>query len=140
MNHSLTHAGNIDYVELCNDILRSNKNIHDVVIIDKHGRPFEKKSKTNLINEEKREMLFMERALEISMGRDFDDDFGKINYTFTERDNLSMFSFPMNEFIVLVTSKSNISPISVARKISSLLKSYKNFDDRKTSKIEIQIV
>ena len=140
MNHSLTHAGNIDYVELCNDILHSNKNIHDVVIIDKHGRPFEKKSKTNLINEEKREMLFMERALEISMGRDFDDDFGKINYTFTERDNLSMFSFPMNEFIVLVTSKSNISPISVARKISSLLKSYKNFDDRKTSKIEIQIV
>lgn len=139
MNHSSIRAGNIDYVELCNDILRSNKNIHDVVIIDKHGRPFEKKSKTNLINEEKREMLFMERALEISMGRDFDDDFGKINYTFTERDNLSMFSFPMNEFIVLVTSKSNISPISVARKISSLLESYKNFDDRKTSKIEIQI-
>ena len=139
MHHSLTHAGNIDYVELCNDILCSNKNIHDVVIIDKHGRPFEKKSKTNLINEEKREMLFMERALEISMGRDFDDDFGKINYTFTERDNLSMFSFPMNEFIVLVTSKSNISPISVARKISSLLESYKNLNDRKTSKIEIQI-
>src|SRR5574338_221951 len=126
MHHSLTHAGNIDYVELCNDILCSNKNICDVVIIDKHGRPFEKKSKTNVINEEKREMVFMERALEISMGRDFDDDFGKINYTFTERDNLSMFSFPMNEFIVLVTSKSNISPISVARKISSLLESYKN--------------
>lgn len=139
MDHSSTHAGNIDYVELCNDILCCNKNIHDVVIIDKHGRPFEKKSKTNLINEEKREMLFMERALEISMGRDFDDDFGKINYTFTERDNLSMFSFPMNEFIVLVTSKSNISPISVARKISSLLESYKNLDDGKTSKIEIQI-
>ncbi|MEO9277816.1 MAG: hypothetical protein ABI340_08595 [Nitrososphaera sp.] len=140
MNSSMaTYPGNIDFVELCEDVLRSNKNIRDVVIIDKHGRPFEKKSKTNLIHKEKSEMLFMERALEISMGRDFDDDFGKINYTFTERDNLSMFSFPMNEFIVLVTSKSNISPISVARKISSLLRYYKNFNKDKPSKIEIQI-
>ena len=140
MNQSISaHAENINFVELCNDVLHSNKNIHDVVIIDKHGRPFEKKSKTNLIHEEKSEMLFMERALEISMGRDFDDDFGKINYTFTERDNLSMFSFPMNEFIVLVTSKSNISPISVARKISALLGSYKNLDSKKASKIEVQI-
>lgn len=79
----------------------------------------------------------MERALEISMGKDFDDDFGKINYTFTDRDNLAMFSFPMNEFIVLVTSKSNVSPISMARKISSLIISYNSGDSK--SQIEIQI-
>ncbi len=116
----------IDLANLCHNILQSNKNIHEVVIIDKHGRPFEKKSKNALIQQEKSEMLFMERALEISMGKDFDDEFGKINYTFTDRDNLAMFSFPMNEYIVLVTSKSNVSPITMARKISSLIVSCKN--------------
>ena len=133
------HVGiNTGLANLCDKILCSNKNIHDVVIIDKHGRPFEKKSKTNFIHEEKNEMLFMGRALEISMGKDFDDDFGKINYTFTERDNLSMFSFPMNEFIILVTSKSNISPLHVARKIYTLIKSHKSIIDQ-TKKIEITI-
>jgi hypothetical protein len=112
--------------ELCNSISEIDENIQSVVVINKNGRAIEKNNYeiANKIPREKYEMFFMQRALEISMGRDFDDEYGQINYAFTERENLSLFSFPINDFIILVISKSNISPISTAKKIINVISSY----------------
>lgn len=112
--------------ELCNSISNLNKNIQSVVVINKNGRAIEKNNCeiANEIPREKYEMFFMQRALEISMGRDFDDEYGPINYAFTERENLSLFSFPINDFIILVTSKSNVSPISMAKEIINVITHY----------------
>ena len=112
--------------ELCNSISEIDKNIQSVVVINKNGRAIEKNNYeiANKIPKEKYEMFFMQRALEISMGRDFDDEYGQINYAFTERENLSLFSFPINDFIILVISKSNISPITMARKIINVITNY----------------
>jgi len=59
------------------------------------------------------------------MGRDFDEDFGEIGYIHTNRKNLSMFSFPLFDNIILVTSKAAGGPISLARKISTIIKRYR---------------
>ncbi|MGI0060604.1 MAG: hypothetical protein ACREBJ_12645, partial [Nitrosotalea sp.] len=60
----------------------------------------------------------------ISMGRDFDDEFGEIGYIHVDRKNLSMLSFPLFDNIVLVTSKAAMSPIALARKITAIIKKY----------------
>lgn len=119
----------IDYDRLCQSILEINENIQSVSVINNHGRPIEKKIQdgTSLqITEQKVEMFFMQCVLTISMGRDFDDDFGEIGYVHVDRKNLSMFSFPLFDHIILVTSKAVVGPISLARKITSIIKKYKS--------------
>ncbi|HZS73898.1 MAG TPA: hypothetical protein VFA69_05280 [Candidatus Nitrosotalea sp.] len=115
--------------ELCNSILGINTNIQTVSIINKHGRAVERKTNDDAdpqVTGQKIEMFFMQCVLTISMGRDFDEEFGEIGYVHIDRKNLSMFSFPVLDHIVLVTSKAAISPISLAKKISDTIKRFKN--------------
>ncbi len=117
-----------EFDKLCDTILGINNNIQSVSIINKHGRPVEYKVQgiTGVqTSEQKNEMFFMQCALTISMGRDFDEDFGEIGYIHTNRKNLSMFSFPLFDNIILVTSKAATGPISLARKISTIIKRYR---------------
>ncbi len=117
-----------EFDKLCDTILGINNNIQSVSIINKHGRAVEYKiqgSPNFQTTEQKNEMFFMQCALTISMGRDFDEDFGEIGYIHTNRKNLSMFSFPLFDNIILVTSKAATGPISLARKISTVIKRYR---------------
>jgi len=118
----------IEFDELCNNILGINNNIQSVSIINKHGRAIERKTGEvdSQVMGQKIEMFFMQCVLTISMGRDFDSEFGEIGYVHVDRKNLSMFSFPLFDHIVLVTSKAAISPITLAKKISTVIKKYKN--------------
>ncbi|MGI0047667.1 MAG: hypothetical protein ACREBB_10855, partial [Nitrosotalea sp.] len=93
---------------LCNTVLDVNKNIQSVSVINKSGRAVVEKSAHGVnmpVHKEQHEILFMQCALTISMGRDFDEPFGEIGYIHVERKNLEMFSIPLDENIVLVTSK-----------------------------------
>jgi len=117
-----------EFDRLCDTILGINNNIQSVSVINKHGRPVEYKVQGNpsiQAPEQKNEMFFMQCALTISMGRDFDEDFGEIGYIHTNRKNLSMFSFPLFDNIILVTSKAATGPIALARKISAIIKRYR---------------
>ena len=114
---------------LCNSILDINTNIQTVSVINKHGRAIARKTNDDAdpqVTGQKIEMFFMQCVLTISMGRDFDEEFGEIGYVHIDRKNLSMFSFPVLDHIVLVTSKAAISPISLAKKISDTIKRFKN--------------
>jgi len=114
--------------KLCDTILEINKNIQSAVIINKNGRAVEKKIRDGTVSQipdHKNEMLLMQCALTISMGRDFDEDYGPVGYAVIGRESTSMFSFPVGELIVLVTSKKDISPISLAKKITNTIHEYK---------------
>ncbi len=114
--------------KLCSTILETNENIQSVSIINKHGRAIERrvqdKTSVQTVNQKNEEMFFMQCALTVSMGRDFDDEFGEIGYIHVDRKNLSMLSFPLFDNIVLVTSKAAMSPITLARKISAIIKKH----------------
>ncbi len=113
--------------ELCNSIIRINKNIQSVAIINKLGRPIEKVTRDGSLKQlpqPKDEMFFMQRVLEISMGKDHDSEYGPINYHLSERENLTMITFPMRDHVVLVTTKKDTSIISLAKKIVTTINGY----------------
>src|SRR5690242_17283912 len=88
--------------ELCNSIIKINKNIQSVAIINKLGRPIEKVTRGDNLKplpKPKDEMFFMQCVLEISMGKDFDSEYGPINYHLSERENLTMITFPMRDHV-----------------------------------------
>ncbi|MBI3639519.1 MAG: hypothetical protein HY223_04300 [Thaumarchaeota archaeon] len=113
--------------ELCNSILRISKNIQSVAIINKLGRPIEKVTRDDGLKQlpqPKEEMFFMQCVLEISMGKDYDSEYGPINYHLSERENLTMITFPMRDHVVLVTTKKDTVPISLAKKIVTTINGY----------------
>lgn len=119
----------LQFDKLCNSILNLNKNIQSVEVISKFGRTMEKvtcNGFTKKIPHHTNEMLLMQCVLQISMGRDFDDNFGTINYYILKRENLNMITFPLIDNIVLVTANKNTSSITLARKIVNILENYRN--------------
>lgn len=113
---------------LCNTVLDVNENIQVVSVINKHGRAVHKIARTGTdlpIQEKENEMLLMQTAITISMGRDFDEPLGEIGFVHVERKNLSLFSFPIDDHIVLVTSKAAIGSISLARKVATAIRRYR---------------
>lgn len=114
--------------KLCDTILAINKKIQSTAIINKNGRAIEQKVRDGTVQQmpcRKNEMLLMQCALTISMGKDFDEDYGPVGYAIIDRENTSMFSFPVDELIILVTSKKDISPISLAKKITGVIQEHK---------------
>jgi len=114
---------------LCGSILNLSKSIQYVVIINKLGRPVEKllqSSYTREFPDYMNEMLCMQCVLQISMGKDFDEQCGPINYHISERENLTMLTFPIDDHVILVSIKKSVSPISLARKIVNVINSRKS--------------
>lgn len=114
---------------LCDLILHTNKNIQFVALINKHGRPVEKISRsgfTGQFQDNMNEMFFMQCVLQVSMGKDFDECYGPINYYVSERSNLTMLSFPLDDHVLLTIVNKNISPITLARKIVNRINDHKN--------------
>lgn len=114
---------------LCDDILEANSNIQSVAAINKLGRPVKRSSRpgySKQFPDKTGEVLFMQCVLEISMGKDFDEQYGPINYHMSERANVTMLTFPIDDHVILVTASKNVSPISLAKKIASIIHGYKH--------------
>lgn len=113
---------------LCDSILRLNKNVQSVAVINNRGRAMEKISRpkfTEQFPDHLSELLCMNCVLQMSMGRDFDENYGPINYYISERTNLTMITLPLDENVLLVTTNKSISPLSLARKIVDLINEHK---------------
>jgi len=113
---------------LCSTVLDVNENIQAVSVINKQGRAVHKIARTGTylpMQEQENEMLLMQTVITMSMGRDFDEPLGEIGYVHVERKNLSLFSFPIDDYIVLVTSKAAVGSISLARKVATAIRKYR---------------
>lgn len=109
---------------LCNSILNASKNVQSVAFINKMGKPIENVSRPSFVKQFPNymsEMFLMQCVLQISMGKDFDEHFGPINYHISERQNLTVLSFPVDDNVILVAINKNTSPITLAKKIASII-------------------
>ncbi|MGI0087780.1 MAG: hypothetical protein ACREBI_07440 [Nitrosotalea sp.] len=114
---------------LCDSILEVNSNIQSVAVINKLGRPVDRTFRPRYAKQfpdKTSEVLFMQCVLEISMGRDFDEQYGPINYHMSERANVTMLTFPIEDHVILVTANKSVSPISLAKKIVNIIREYKH--------------
>lgn len=66
----------------------------------------------------KSEMLFMGISLSSSLQRDFDDEFGSVKYSMTERENLKFLSIPCEYGLVIVLMKKSVDHGPLINKIT----------------------
>ncbi|HYL67417.1 MAG TPA: hypothetical protein VEU72_09760 [Nitrosopumilaceae archaeon] len=108
-------------------ILNNSERINLVAIIDQKGRVIENKMRDDRVikdlTDQKREMLFMESALQLSMIRDFDDEFGAMKYTYSTREKISFFTFLLNDYAIIVLSEPGENPLLLASKVVKIINS-----------------
>ena len=78
------------------------------------------------LTEEKKEMFSMGLRLQSSMQRDYDDEFGPVGYTITERENSIFVSIPIVSHTILAIMKKNIGPTVVINKIKIAIRDFEN--------------
>ena len=90
-----------------------------VGLINAHGRLIESlHSKQIPFPMKKSEMLFMGISLSSSLQRDFDDEFGAVKYSMTERKNLKFLSIPCEYGLVIVLMKKSVDHGPLINKIT----------------------
>ena len=85
--------------KICNDIFALNPNIRFAGIVNKMGTLVTggmRQSIKPMENEVDSSKLYLESALRSEMRKDFDKEFGKTIYSFSEREKIKIASFPLH--------------------------------------------
>lgn len=88
------------FQKLCDSIFALNSNIRFAGVIDRMGTLVAggmRKGIKSMEDIEDSATLYLEFALRNEMRKDFDAEFGKTIYSFSEREKIKFVSFPLNE-------------------------------------------
>jgi hypothetical protein len=93
--------------QLCNHIFTLDSTIRFAGIINKMGKLIAggmKRGLESMENNEKSLELYMEFVLKNEMNKDFDPEFGRTIYSFSEREKVKLASFPLDDNYLLRVS------------------------------------
>lgn len=115
-------------LRLCQDVLASDERIFFVSSLNKNGKSTEFRFRNDRIitkmSKQEVAMFFMQRSLQTSLSKEFDDLIGPLNYICVQRETLLEFIFPYAEGQILVLCDLDVVPNYVAKKISFLLRDF----------------
>ena len=89
----------LNFEKLSNDIFSLSSDIRSVIVIDKMGKLVAggmRQGVTSMEEKENSQKLYVEFALRSVMREEFDKEFGKTIYSFSEREKIKLASFPLN--------------------------------------------
>jgi hypothetical protein len=94
------------FQRLCVSIFAISTNIRFVGVIDKMGRLVAGGMRENVESMERKEdssKLYIEFVFRTDMRKDFDAEFGKTIYNYSEREKIKLASFPFNDHLLRVS-------------------------------------
>jgi hypothetical protein len=110
--------------KLCNGILDIDEKIRFVGIIDEMGKLVAgdmKKGLPSLERDDGSIRLYLGYAINNVLRRDFDDVFGKVLYTFSEREKIKLLTIPMHDNLLLVSMDISSNHAELIEKILNTL-------------------
>jgi len=98
-----------------------------VGLVTRNGRLIDQRTKNGLkFSEEQKEMFFMSLTLYQSMQHDYDESFGAVKYTITERENLRIVSIPTGQDTLVIMVNGSFS--STIKNLLKAINHVKNLD------------
>lgn len=110
---------------LCNSIFDVDENIRFVGMIDEMGKLIVGDMKKDTPSLEKNDgsiRLYLGYAINNILRRDFDDVFGKVIYTFSEREKIKLLTIPLDENLLLVSFDKLADHTKLINKILDVIK------------------
>ena len=95
------------FEKLCNDIFTLSSTIRSAIVIDKIGKLVAggmRQGIRSMEDKENSQKLYVEFALRSIMREEFDKEFGKTIYSFSEREKIKLASFPLGNHHILRVS------------------------------------
>ncbi len=106
--------------DLCNSVFEINEKIRFVGIIDQMGKLIAgdmKKGLTSMERDDGSMRLYLGYAINNILRRDFDNVFGKVLYTFSEREQIKLLTIPLDDNLLLVSMDKSIDHTELIKKI-----------------------
>ena len=100
------HHNNDQFEKLCDSIFALSPNIRFVGVIDRMGKLIAggmRQGLKSMENKQDSSKLYLEFALRNEMRKEFDAEFGKTIYSFSEREKIKLASFPLNDHLLRVS-------------------------------------
>jgi Family of unknown function (DUF6659) len=119
-------TGNIFDI-ICNEIFKLDEKIRSARVINEKGRLIAGGMRPGLVSLEdakKDEMLFMELSLRVKMRHEFDEDFGKVEFSLSYREKVILMSFPVDNSVLFVSSERQLDLGKIPFGILNILKKY----------------
>jgi hypothetical protein len=114
-----------DLPALCNSIFDVNEKIRFVGMIDQMGKLIVGDMKKDTPSLEKNDgsiRLYLGYAINNILRRDFDNVFGKVIYTFSEREKIKLLTIPIDEYLLLVSFDKSADHTKLINKILDIVK------------------
>ena len=95
------------FKKLCNSVFALSQNIRFAGVIDKMGKLAAGGMKEGLMSMEDKEnssKLYLEFLIRSQMRKDYDTEFGKVVYSFSEREKIKFAVFPLKDNHILMVS------------------------------------
>jgi hypothetical protein len=96
-----------NFEKLCSDIFALSSTIRSAVVIDKIGKHVAggmRQGIKSMEDKDDSQKLYVEFALRSVMREEFDKEFGKTIYSFSEREKVKLASFPLDDHHILRVS------------------------------------
>jgi uncharacterized protein DUF6659 len=87
------------FEKLCNDVFALSSSIRSAIVIDKMGKLVAggmRQGIKSMEDKDDSQKLYVEFALRSVMREEFDKEFGKTIYSFSEREKIKLASFPLD--------------------------------------------
>jgi len=126
---------NHQFTDLCNDIFALSQKIRFAGVINKMGKLVAggmRKGVNPLENKADSSKLFLGFALRSEMRKDFDAEFGKTIYSFSERDRIKLASFPLNDHILRISMEKEEQHFTL---IENILEMISDIDTGQTNSV-----
>ena len=114
------------FEKLCDDIFGLSQHIRFVGIITRMGKLVAGGMRQGMQSMEPREdssKLYLEFALRNEMRKDFDAEFGRTIYSFSERERIKLASFPFNGYLLRISMEKEVPHFELIEDILKILNS-----------------
>ena len=114
---------NQKYLEKCQkqcEKILSEPEIRFAGIISEMGKLIAGGFKTGIVpleDDSERQTLYMELALRVANRREFDSSMGRVKYSASRREKVVMMSFPLKNYILMVSAEFSVNIDRLAYKI-----------------------
>lgn len=125
----------LKFDKICDEILALSPAVRSAIVIDKMGRRVAggmRKGITSMEEKDDTQKLYVQFVLRSVMREDFDEQFGRTVYSFSERERIKLASFPLDDqYIVRVSIEKEESDHNAI--IDNILKIISNENSYKSS-------
>lgn len=114
----------MDYEKICKKVMELDPKIRFAGIINEKGRLFAggmRDGFKSLEDSRDDEMLYMELVLRAKMRREFDKVLGPVQFAMSYREKVIIMSFPVKEYVLLLSTEKGIDFSDIPFKILKLL-------------------